>query len=166
MAFTPKELRVANDLSERLGYVGQDSVTRSLTINGLLANRSKSISEQRRALLLPQELMQFPTDKLILLRGGIPPIIGTKIAYFSSRFFKSRAFPVPQVPAILKPTPGADALPQFREMTAKEAAGHLTRPMKQEDIFTEDCPSQMADLLTINHNGKVTGILAEGDEYG
>ena len=51
-------------------------------------------------------------------------------------------------------------------MTAKEAAGHLTRPMKQEDIFTEDCPSQMADLLTINHNGKVTGILAEGDEYG
>ena len=166
VAFTPKELRVANDLSERLGYVGQDSVTRSLTINGLLANRSKSISEQRRALLLPQELMQFPTDKLILLRGGIPPIIGTKIAYFSSRFFKSRAFPVPQVPAILKPTPGADALPQFREMTAKEAAGHLTRPMKQEDIFTEDCPSQMADLLTINHNGKVTGILAEGDEYG
>ena len=166
VAFTPKELRVANDLSERLGYVGQDSVTRSLTINGLLANRSKSISEQRRALLLPQELMQFPTDKLILLRGGIPPIIGTKIAYFSSRFFKSRAFPVPQVPAILKPTPGADALPQFREMTAKEAAGHLTRPMKQEDIFTEDCLSQMADLLTINHSGKVTGILAEGDEYG
>src|SRR3546814_10752497 len=63
VAFTPKELRVANDLSERLGYVGQDSVTKSLTINGLLANRSKSISEQRRALLLPQELMQFPTDK-------------------------------------------------------------------------------------------------------
>ncbi|MDP1909528.1 MAG: type IV secretory system conjugative DNA transfer family protein, partial [Hyphomicrobium sp.] len=42
VAFTPKELRVANDLSERIGYVGQDSVTKSLTINGLLANRSKS----------------------------------------------------------------------------------------------------------------------------
>ena len=166
VAFTPKELRVANDLSERLGYVGQDSVTRSLTINGLLANRSKSISEQRRALLLPQELMQFPTDKLILLRGGIPPIVGTKIAYFSSRFFKSRAFPTPIVPAIPKRTTSAEAPPQFREMTAEEAAGHPTRPMKQEDIFTEDCPSQMADLLTINHNGKVTGILAEGDEYG
>src|SRR3546814_3444243 len=77
--------------SDLLGYVGQDSVTKSLTINGLFANRSKSISEQRRALLLPQELMQFPTDKLILLRGGIPPIIGTKIAYFSSRFFKTRS---------------------------------------------------------------------------
>ncbi|MBP6379272.1 MAG: type IV secretory system conjugative DNA transfer family protein [Sphingorhabdus sp.] len=71
VAFTPKELRVANELSERIGYVGQESVTRSLTIHGWLANRSKSISEQRRALMLPQELMQFPTDRLLLLRGGI-----------------------------------------------------------------------------------------------
>jgi type IV secretion system protein VirD4 len=165
VAFTPKELRVANDLSERIGYVGQESVTKSLTINGLLANRSKSISEQRRALMLPQELMQFPPDRLILLRGGIPPIIGTKIAYFSSRFFKARAFPSPSVPAITKPTLNADPAPAFRNMTDDEAAGKFTRPMDQADIFTKDCPSQMADLVTINHNGEVTGILDEGDEY-
>src|SRR3546814_847374 len=127
--------------SERLGYVGQDSVTKSLTINGLFANRSKSISEQRRALLLPQELMQFPTDKLILLRGGIPPIIGTKIAYFSSRFFKTRAFPAPEVPAAPKRTPDAARPVLFRDMTAEEAAGHDTRPMSQDDVLTEDCPS-------------------------
>ena len=42
VAFTPKELRVANEPSERIGYVGQDSVTKSLTINGWLANRSKT----------------------------------------------------------------------------------------------------------------------------
>jgi type IV secretion system protein VirD4 len=59
VAFTLKELRVANDLSERIGYVGQESVTKSLTINGLLANRSKSISEQRRALMLPRNLCSF-----------------------------------------------------------------------------------------------------------
>ena len=165
VAFTPKELRVANDLSERIGYVGQESVTKSLTINGLLANRSKSISEQRRALMLPQELMQFPPDKLILLRGGIPPIIGSKIAYFSNRFFKARAFPPPPVQINPKPAIYADPAPAFREMTDDEAAGNFTRPMNQEDIFTKDCPSQMADLVTINHDGKVTGILDEGDEY-
>ena len=165
VAFTPKELRVANDLSERIGYVGQESVTKSLTINGLLANRSKSISEQRRALMLPQELMQFPPDKLILLRGGIPPIIGTKIAYFSNRFFKARAFPPPPVQAIPKPSIDAGPAPAFRDMTDDEAAGKFTRPMNQEDVFTKDCPSQMADLVTINHNGEVTGILDEGDEY-
>lgn len=165
VAFTPKELRVANDLSERIGYVGQESVTKSLTINGLLANRSKSISEQRRALMLPQELMQFPSGKLILLRGGIPPIEGRKIAYFSNRFFKARVFPSPPVQAIPKPSIDAGPAPAFRDMTDDEAAGKFTRPMNQDDVFTKDCPSQMADLVTINHNGKVTGILDEGDEY-
>ena len=110
--------------------------------------------------------MQFSADKLILLRGGIPPIIGSKIAYYSSRFFKGRAFPPPEVPVAIKRQQISDAQVSFRDMTDKEAAGHDTRPMAPEDIMTKDCPSQMADLRTINHDGKVTGILAEGDEYG
>jgi type IV secretion system protein VirD4 len=165
VAFTPKEQRVANELSERLGYIGQDSVSKSQQLEGLFGNRSRTTTDQRRALMLPQELMQFPPDKLILLRGGIPPIIGTKITYFSSRFFKKRAFAPPPVPTIPKLTRSAEAPPQFREMTAEEAAGQLTRLMEQEDIFTEDCPSQFADMVTIDHDGKVTGTLEEGDEY-
>lgn len=166
VAFTPKELRVANDLSERIGYVGQDSVTKSLTINGLLANRSKSISEQRRALMLPQELMQFPADRLILLRGGIPPIIGTKIAYFKNRFFKMRAMPSPVVPPIERQTHVATAPTPFREMSDEEAEGNPAHPLNPDDIRTEDYPSFCADLLTIDRNGQVQGILEEGDENG
>jgi type IV secretion system protein VirD4 len=166
VAFTPKELRVANELSDRIGYVGQESVTRSLTINGLLANRSKSISEQRRALLLPQELMQFPTDRLILLRGGIPPIIGTKIFYYKSRFFKKRAFPPPVVSALEKQTLVTIAPPPFRDMTPEELEGNPAHPIKPEDIRTEDYPSFNADLLTVDRHGKASIILEEGDENG
>ena len=166
VAFTPKELRVANDLSERIGYVGQESVTKSLTINGLLANRSKSMSEQRRALMLPQELMQFSAEKLILLRGGIPPIIGTKIAYFSSRFFKKRAMAPPVVPAIERRAPNAASPASFREMSDEEAEGNPAYPLNPKDIRTEDYPSALADLLTIDREGKVQGILEEGDEHG
>jgi type IV secretion system protein VirD4 len=166
VAFTPKEIRIANELSERIGYVGQESVTRSLTINGLLANRSKSISEQRRALMLPQELMQFPTDRLILLRGGIPPIIGDKIFYFKSRLFKRRAFPPPVVPPVDEQPRVAVAPPAFRDMTDEEAEGNPANPLRQDDIRTEDYPSFCADMLTLDHNGNVTGILAEGDENG
>jgi type IV secretion system protein VirD4 len=166
VAFTPKELRVANDLSERLGYVGQESVTKSLTINGWLANRSKSTSEQRRALMLPQELMQFPPGKLILLRGGIPPIIGTKIAWFSNRFFKARAFAPPEVPVLTKPARNVDLVPVFRDMTDAEAAGHDTRPMSSDDVLTEDCPSFFADMLTPDQGGNVCGLIEEGDENG
>ncbi len=116
--------------------------------------------------MLPQELMQFPPEKLILLRGGIPPIIGTKITYFSSRFFKSRAFPPPEVAAAPKRT-NSTALPAlFRDMTDEEAAGCDTRPMSQDDVLTEDCPSFFADMLTLDHNGNVSGLIEEGDENG
>lgn len=166
VAFTPKELRVANELSDRIGYVGQESVTRSLTINGLLANRSKSMSEQRRALLLPQELMQFPTDRLILLRGGIPPIIGTKIFYFKSRFFKKRAFPPPIVPPLEKQIRGTLAPPSFRDMTDEEAAGNPDYLLMPDDIRTEDYPSFFADLLTPDRDGNASITIEEGDENG
>jgi type IV secretion system protein VirD4 len=166
VAFTPKELRVANELSERIGTIGQESVTRMLSIQGLLANRSKSISEQRRALLLPQELMQFPKDRLILLRGGIPPIIGTKLAWFQSRFFQKRAFPPPVVPPIARAALEPRAAPLFRDMTEKEAAGEFVRSVTQADIHTEDCPSFFADLLTIDADGEVCGLIEEGDENG
>lgn len=103
IAFTPKELRVAKELSERLGYLGQDAESRSLTIHGLLANRSKTISEQRRALMLPQELMQLPEDDILVIRGGIPVIRGKKIRYFKDAVFRSRLTPAPKVPALPKP---------------------------------------------------------------
>mgnify|MGYP003382066608 FL=1 len=166
VAFTPKELRVANELSDRIGYVGQESITRSLTIHGLLANRSKSISEQRRALLLPQELMQYPTDRLLLLRGGIPPILGTKIFYYKSRFFKNRAFPPPIVPPLEKPIRFAIAPPPFRDMTDEEAEGNPAHPLTPDDIRTEDYPSFCADLLTLDRHGNASIIIEEGDENG
>nr|WP_189676942.1 type IV secretory system conjugative DNA transfer family protein [Sphingomonas glacialis] len=166
VAFTPKELRVANDLSERLGYLGQDSVTKSLTINGLLANRSKSISEHRRALLLPQELMQFPPAKLILLRGGVPPIIGDKIVYYKSRFFGARAFPAPVVPAISRKLTAPTILGPCRDMTEQEASGTVALPSAIDDIYTSDAYSTFVDVQTLEDGGAIIGIIEEGDEHG
>jgi type IV secretion system protein VirD4 len=78
VVFTPKELKVANELSERLGFFTMNVKSRSRTIHGLLANRSISESDQRRALLLPQELMQLPKNELLLLRAGIPQFEGAR----------------------------------------------------------------------------------------
>ena len=165
VAFTPKELRVANELSERIGYIGQESVTRSLTIDGLLANRSKSISEQRRALLLPQELMQLSPRRLILLRGGIPPILGDKIAHYRSRFFRARHVAAPAVAPVARPEqltrsePESDAIDDLYEGTrdATEA---------MDDIVTADLPSVFIDVRTLEQDGARVGTIAEGDEHG
>ena len=165
VAFTPKELRVANELSERIGYIGQDSVTKSLTIDGLLANRSKSISEQRRALMLPQELMQFPSGKLILLRGGIPPIIGDKIYHFRSRFFRKRAVAAPVAPPIARSVSTPRTTPEWRDMTDDEAAGKANAPPALDAIRTRDVPSAFMDVDALRAGKKVTGTLKEGDEH-
>jgi type IV secretion system protein VirD4 len=164
VAFTPKELRVANELSDRIGYVGQESVTKSLTINGWLANRSKSISEQRRALMLPQELMQFPTTKLILLRGGIPPIIGSKIFYFKNRFFKSRALPPPEVLPIAqnaaRPLPSLPVL----KATPRKAKAAPVPPQKPEVSYIPGHSVPLLGVRTVNDGDKVSGTFEEGNE--
>jgi type IV secretion system protein VirD4 len=165
VAFTPKELRVANELSDRIGYVGQESVTRSLTINGLLANRSKSISEQRRALMLPQELMQFPTDRLILLRGGIPPIIGTKIFYFKNRFFKKRAFPPPVVPSIERKAATAVPPPPLAKTTPRKAKATQVPPQNPV-TYIPGHAVPFLDVRTERDGDKVTGMVAQGKING
>src|SRR3546814_14516247 len=110
--------------------------------------------------------MQFPTDKLILLRGSVPPIIGTKIAYFSSRFFKSRAFPTPEVPVAPMRTPSTVPPALFRDMTDDAAAGHDNRLISQDDILMEHCPSFFAALLTLDNHGNVSGLIDEGAKTG
>lgn len=166
VAFTPKELRVANELSERIGYIGQESVTRSLTIDGLLANRSKSISEQRRALLLPQELMQLSPHRLILLRGGVPPILGDKIAYFSSRFFRARHVAAPAVAPVGRPRQAAAAPDHGPDTIHDLYDGERDAAEAMDDIVTEDLPSVFIDVGTLERDGARIGTIAEGNERG
>jgi len=110
--------------------------------------------------------MQFPTDRLILLRGAIPPIIGTKIFYFKSRFFKKRGFPPPAIPPLAKQERRNIAPPPFRDMTDEEAEGNPAHPLAQDDIRTKDYPSFFADLLTVDRDGQASIIIEEGDEHG
>jgi type IV secretion system protein VirD4 len=166
VAFTPKELRVANELSDRIGYVGQESISTSRQLQGLFGNRSKTTSDQRRALMLPQELMQFPRHKLILLRGGIPPIIGTKIFYFKNRFFKKRAFPPPVVPQIERKIAVVVQPPPTRKKAAPKPKASPAQPQKLEIIDIAGHPTPLFDVRTERDGDKVSGTVEEGSEHG
>jgi type IV secretion system protein VirD4 len=98
IAFAPKELKVAQDLSERLGYWTYSG--RSMSRPTLLSRGSRSTTEsdQRRALMMPQELIQLPASKLIALRAGLPPVKADKIVYWRERAFTKRLLPAPAVP--------------------------------------------------------------------
>ena len=103
IVFAPKELKVAQELSERLGYYTYRGRSRSRPMGLGQGRRSLTDSDQKRALMLPQELMQFPQHALIVLKAGLAPTRGRKLVYFSDRRFTARQRPPPDVP--VAPTP-------------------------------------------------------------
>jgi type IV secretion system protein VirD4 len=97
IAFAPKELKVAQDLSERLGtwtYAGRTKSRPALLSSG---HWSTTESDQRRPLMLPQELIQMAANRLIVLKTGMPPVRGDKIVYWRERAFKRRLVAAPVV---------------------------------------------------------------------
>jgi type IV secretion system protein VirD4 len=97
VVFAPKELRVARDLSERLGYATVPGRSRSRPSGLSSGGRSVSESDHRRALMLPQELLQMPAHRLLVLKAGLPPVRGRKIIFYRERAFTRRVRPPPTV---------------------------------------------------------------------
>lgn len=98
VVFAPKELRLANELSERLGYATVRSPSRSRPTGLSRGHRSLTESDQRRALLLPQELTQMPETDLLVLKAGLPPVRGRKIRYYAEPGLSARVQPPPPLP--------------------------------------------------------------------
>lgn len=100
IVFAPREQRDANEYSEMLGYtsVTKDSVSRSRARE---RSYTRSESEERRALMLPQELKAMGDDKEILLAEGMAhPVMADKIRYYQESAFKDRLMPKVDVPRL------------------------------------------------------------------
>ncbi len=94
--YAPREQQDANDYSEMLGYttLRRNNVTRGREV-------SRSESEERRALMLPQELKAMGADTEVFLYEGIPhPVKCRKIRYYQDRHFTSRLLPPVEVPRL------------------------------------------------------------------
>jgi type IV secretion system protein VirD4 len=79
-----------------LGYttVRKQNVTRGREV-------SRSESEERRALMLPQELKAMGFDREVFLYEGLPhPVLCDKIKYYQDRRFTSRLHPKVAVPML------------------------------------------------------------------
>jgi type IV secretion system protein VirD4 len=71
VVFAPKEQDVANELSERIGYDTVKARSRSGPKGLAMRSTSETVSEHRRALMLPQELKLLPKTKAFIL-GASP----------------------------------------------------------------------------------------------
>ena len=88
----------AKEYSDMLGYHSGKGKSTSRQLAGK-GGRSISESEQKRALMLPQELREMPlTNEIVLLRGQ-RPIYADKIEYYSDPNFIPRIrMPEPKIP--------------------------------------------------------------------
>lgn len=134
--FAPKEQDVANELSERIGYDTVKARSRSGPKGLAMRPMSETVSEHRRALMLPQELKLLPKSKAFILASGIPPVIADKIVYYEDKAFLRRLLP-PPAPEMPKGRSNAllDAeLKELRSEVAELRAVFRSRPMTDEKV--------------------------------
>lgn len=120
VVFAPKELPVAQALSERLGFYTYQARSLSRPSGLGSGRRTQTRSDQRRALMLPQELMQMDRDHLIVLTAGAPPVKGRKLAFYREPAFAARVCQPPPAPAALSVAATARPAPPAQSLTLAE----------------------------------------------
>lgn len=147
IVYAPKDVADAREISEELGTTTVKSRTLSRAVFGGGKGPSVNISDQRRALLLPQEVKEIGTDQAIIFYEGLRPILSHKIRYFDDKRFTARIVG----PPVLSPIE-VTAVPRGEAETVSEdteAVHH--RPEKARDVparpLTEDELQSAVDRL-------------------
>lgn len=99
--YAPREQRDADEYSAMLGHFTERATSRgrSRSFSGHgHSTVSRNESEQRRALLLPQEFKELGSERLVVIFENCKPILGEKIRYWREKDFTSRLRPAPAVP--------------------------------------------------------------------
>jgi type IV secretion system protein VirD4 len=99
--YAPREQRDADEYSAMLGHFTERATSRgrsrSFSQHGH-SSVSRNESEQRRALLLPQEFKELGSERLVVIFENCKPILGEKIRYHRDKVFTARLRPAPAVP--------------------------------------------------------------------
>jgi type IV secretion system protein VirD4 len=138
IVFAAKDFGDAKEISDELGTTTVRVKSHSRPVAGLLdtrgsKSRSVSVSEQRRALLLPQEVQGLGIDDAIIFYEGLRPIRCKKIRYFADRRFRRRLLAPPRhAPRPEKPMvadlPASDALSETGTPGIAPSVEPIVRP--------------------------------------
>lgn len=102
LMFQPKENEDAKEYSETLGYQTVKGKSRSRQNNAGKLGHSENESDQRRALMLPQEVKEIGFDKVLISMENCKPILADKIIYWNDPAFEGKVgLPTPPVPPLV-----------------------------------------------------------------
>lgn len=138
IAYAPKDFGEANELSQELGNTTVRVKSYSRPLGHLLERqgrrgRTVNISEQRRPLMLPQEIKELGRDHEIVIYEGLRPILARKNRYFEDRRLRVRLHP-PPAKASPHPAPvvasSADAAPPAQDDGVVETSAPAVKPAR------------------------------------
>ncbi len=147
IVFPPDDIEDAEKVSRTLGYCTEKALSKGESRSagwGRNANRSQSenVSDQRRALLLPQEVREMSQDQQIILKSYCKPILCQKIRYYEDAVFKKRLLPPCPVAAMDMGLHHAVVERRVRAVTAAELSStdlsHLTINFEAITSFSGD----------------------------
>jgi type IV secretion system protein VirD4 len=167
--FTPREQKDANAYSEMLGYYTLKATSKGRSVSRGLGgggSNSENISDQRRALMLPQELKELPDSDQIIIYENTRPIQCEKARFFSDRAFMDRLKATSPTLAKIKGLPDKSQLDEAAlvardlgvAVPALDLDMHIakvqqrTRPLKA---------NEMVDLSKLNFNPADVPALAD-----
>jgi type IV secretion system protein VirD4 len=131
IVFAPKDHADAREISDELGFTTVKVKTVSRSAGQIFDSRgrrstSHSLSQDRRALMLPQELKELGTEEAIIFYEGLRPIRCRKIRYFAESDFRRRVLPPPS-----EPKPRGPRLPKL-------LASHESEPVTRVEASPPD----------------------------
>jgi len=153
--FTPKHQQDANEYSEMLGYYTFKAKGLSRQFGTGRGGRSESESDQRRALMLPQELREMSQRQQIISVENTKPILCDKIVFFAEPTFMNRLKSVSRKLADM-----GKRLPSKQEFENVWGAGELAAPMPALDLDLHEAVVQTR-LRTLTATDVKNGIKLE-----
>jgi type IV secretion system protein VirD4 len=145
--YAPKDFAEANEISQELGNTTVRVRSLSQPRLALFSGKGPgagnvSHSEQKRPLLLPQEVKELGRDRELLLYEGLRPVLARKNRYFEDPLFRRRLLPAPQ-----QARPGPAAMPLRRPMPATRdelvgASGEGESPARRREPEQIEDPAQ------------------------
>lgn len=163
--FAPKDMDDAEEISRELGNttVRVKSYSRpqfDFIDTKSRARRSVNISEQRRPLLLPQEVRDLGPHREIILTEGLRPILCHKIRYYLVPGLLSRIRPPPEVPRVEPPMTRYLAPPHGVPHTSHEGTtvtreGTVADIDRLDSLTADDFDVDFSRVKIPDHDGPV-----------
>ncbi|MDQ1159594.1 type IV secretion system protein VirD4 [Sphingomonas sp. SORGH_AS 950] len=148
LVLRPAGLAEAKKISDQLGSYTFRARSRSMGTWGG-GGGSTSDSDQRRPLMLPQEVELLPENDLIVFRRGMYATYGRKVRYYAEKKLADRtSIPAPQMPQIQPdPAVAANSLRVIEASQAESISGSPGAPPRIEEITGVAANTQGQSLL-------------------